>query len=149
MAVMTSRMENQHVDLGNLSEACITVPQTCRPEGAAVAMWLKVIECTYAGSSHPAVHNLLGWSLCVLMGHLWSKYNCLKSTLRTFWTQFDVLTVEINFLARFAKFAKFISKKLNCNLWPQYVFIGTLKKHYDTYVYIFILQLKSLLVNES
>ena len=38
----------QWVDLGVLSEACITRPDTCGPEGAAVAVWVKIHSCPNA-----------------------------------------------------------------------------------------------------
>ena len=40
---------NLHVhsnDLGVLSEACITVPDNCGLESAAVSVWVKIYECT-------------------------------------------------------------------------------------------------------
>ena len=44
-ALRLDRTKNQWVDLGVLSMACITVPDTCRPEGAAVSFWIKTIDC--------------------------------------------------------------------------------------------------------
>ena len=44
-AVVTNLALNQWVDLGILSEACITVPDTCGPDGAAVAVWVKIHSC--------------------------------------------------------------------------------------------------------
>ena len=35
----------QWINLGDQSAACITVPDTCGPEGAAVSFWVKVIHC--------------------------------------------------------------------------------------------------------
>ena len=52
MAVETNGLEKQYVDLGNLSMACIVVPETCGTEGGAVAVRVKVnvTECTsYCG----------------------------------------------------------------------------------------------------
>ena len=36
----------EHVNLGDLSEACITRPMTCSADGATVALWFKVGQCT-------------------------------------------------------------------------------------------------------
>ena len=44
-AVRTDHTQKQWVDLGFLCEACITRPETCGPEGAAVGFWLKLIDC--------------------------------------------------------------------------------------------------------
>ena len=44
-AVETDSSLKQWVDLEVLSTACITLPDTCGPEGAAVAVWVKMYEC--------------------------------------------------------------------------------------------------------
>ena len=44
-ALVTDRSLNQWVDLGVLYEACITVPDTCGPEGAAISVWVKIHVC--------------------------------------------------------------------------------------------------------
>ena len=41
--VMTDRSLEQYVDLGNLTVACITRPETC-DNGATVTLWVKVLE---------------------------------------------------------------------------------------------------------
>ena len=43
-ALKTDRSRSQWIDLGDLHEACITRPDTCGPEGAAVSFWLNLIE---------------------------------------------------------------------------------------------------------
>ena len=43
--MVTNPALNQWLDLGVLSEACITVPDTCGPEGAAVSVWVKIHSC--------------------------------------------------------------------------------------------------------
>ena len=37
-----NRTNKQWVDLGDLSVACITRPETCGPEGAAISVWLRL-----------------------------------------------------------------------------------------------------------
>ena len=37
------------MDLGNLSAACITVPDTCGSDGAALSMWVKPQYQEYGG----------------------------------------------------------------------------------------------------
>ena len=49
MAVVSNQPQQQWVSLGDLSEACITVPDTCGPEGAAVAFWVKLIDIPSKG----------------------------------------------------------------------------------------------------
>ena len=44
-AVSTNRTQSQWVDLGNLSAACITRPDTCGSDGAALSVWLKLTDC--------------------------------------------------------------------------------------------------------
>ena len=42
MAVQTDHTQKRWVNLGNLSAACITIPETCGPEGAAMVFWVKM-----------------------------------------------------------------------------------------------------------
>ena len=44
-AIATNSSQKQWVNLGIMSEACITLPDTCGPEGAAVAVWVKIYKC--------------------------------------------------------------------------------------------------------
>ena len=44
-AVSTDRAQSQWVDLGDLSAACITRPDTCESDGAALSVWLKLTDC--------------------------------------------------------------------------------------------------------
>ena len=37
-----NRTNKEWVGLGDLSVACITVPETCRPEGGAIGVWLRL-----------------------------------------------------------------------------------------------------------
>ena len=48
MAAATDATHHQYIDLGDMSEACITIPDTCTA-GAAVAFWIKInkTECVY------------------------------------------------------------------------------------------------------
>ena len=43
--VETDKTEYQYVNLGDLSDACITRPVTCGGEGATISLWLKVEHC--------------------------------------------------------------------------------------------------------
>ena len=33
------------IDFGNMTESCLVQPDTCGPEGAAVALWVKLLDC--------------------------------------------------------------------------------------------------------
>ena len=44
-AVVTDPRLYQWIDLGILSEPCITLSDTCGPEGAAVSIWVKIHSC--------------------------------------------------------------------------------------------------------
>ena len=39
------RDNEEWVDLGDLSVACITQPEKCGPEGAAISVWLNLQDC--------------------------------------------------------------------------------------------------------
>ena len=43
--VKTDLALQQWMDLGNLSQACITVPESCGTNGGTVAAWIRVLEC--------------------------------------------------------------------------------------------------------
>ena len=49
MAVVTDHTQQRWVNLGDLSAACITIPDSCGPEGAAIAFWVKLIETPSSG----------------------------------------------------------------------------------------------------
>ena len=49
MAVETDHTQQRWADLGDLSAACITRPDTCAPEGAAIAFWVKLIGEVHSG----------------------------------------------------------------------------------------------------
>ena len=62
--VKTNLTDSQWVDLGMLSQACITIPETCGSDGATMSVWLKIVECPPGGdviSSRPA--KVTSWSL--------------------------------------------------------------------------------------
>ena len=66
-AVSTDRAQNQWVDLGNLSAACITRPDTCGSDGAALSVWLKLTDCQDPDgviSSHTASAFSAGLLVC-------------------------------------------------------------------------------------
>ena len=44
-AVSLDRNQQQWINLGNRSEACLTQPQTCGAVGAAVSLWVKIFDC--------------------------------------------------------------------------------------------------------
>ena len=46
--VNTNKEEKQWINLGDLSEACLTDPETCN-QGVTVAAWIKIKECTNRG----------------------------------------------------------------------------------------------------
>ena len=41
--------QNQWLDLGIHTEACVTQPETCGSTGGALSMWIKLGSCTYTG----------------------------------------------------------------------------------------------------
>ena len=41
-AISTDRSQNQWIDLGIQTEACMALPDTCGAAGGAISMWLKV-----------------------------------------------------------------------------------------------------------
>ena len=47
----TDHTEYQYVNLGDLSEACITKLLTCGSDGGTVALWLKVEDCVSNGGA--------------------------------------------------------------------------------------------------
>lgn len=47
-AVKTNRNQNQWVDLGYITEACITRPETCT-SGGTIAAWIKTTNCPHDG----------------------------------------------------------------------------------------------------
>ena len=56
-AVVPDSKLNQWVDLGDLSEACITRPDTCGPEGTAVAVWVKIHSCPNGHGFLSSLHS--------------------------------------------------------------------------------------------
>ena len=44
-AIKTDKGLYQYVDLGDLSAACITIPDTRGPEGGSMSLWFKVEPC--------------------------------------------------------------------------------------------------------
>ena len=57
-AVQASRSNDSNIwiSLGIMTEACITVPDTCGPEGTAVAFWVKI---KFASLENDIVSGLL------------------------------------------------------------------------------------------
>ena len=45
--VTTDRALSQWLDLGNQSQACITIPETCGAQGGTISAWIKLRECTH------------------------------------------------------------------------------------------------------
>ena len=43
-AFRLDRTKKQWVELGDLTTACFTVPESCGPEGAAVSFWINLIN---------------------------------------------------------------------------------------------------------
>ena len=48
-ALTLNRTNNQWVDLGIHTEACMTRPETCGAAGGAISLWINVIECPING----------------------------------------------------------------------------------------------------
>ena len=47
--VVTDRTESQWLDLGNQSQACITIPESCGTQGGTISAWIKLGECITVG----------------------------------------------------------------------------------------------------
>ena len=47
--VKTDRDLGQWLDLGNQSQACITIPETCGSQGGTISAWIKPIESNQKG----------------------------------------------------------------------------------------------------
>ena len=45
-ALKLSHTKDQWVDLGIQTDACLVLPETCGPEGAAVVLWVKIHLCS-------------------------------------------------------------------------------------------------------
>ena len=52
-----NRENKEWVDLVDLWVACITNPETCGPEGAAISVWLKIKSCPV----HSGIISSLGY----------------------------------------------------------------------------------------
>ena len=79
-AVRTDKDRNQYVDL---SIACITVPDTCGPEGATISLWFKIDTCIFGGLISSRSSSTYGTGLS-LIGHLSCHLNtCLFTCLIT------------------------------------------------------------------
>ena len=50
-AIKFEYRKSQWADLGIQTDACLVVPETCGPEGAAVAFWVKIHFCSGIMSS--------------------------------------------------------------------------------------------------
>ena len=49
-AISTDNTHKQWVNLGNLSIACLTVPETCGSTGGALSAWIKIGDVDYSQS---------------------------------------------------------------------------------------------------
>ena len=47
----------QWLDLGNQSQACITIPETCGAQGGTISAWVKPLDC---GSGGGIISSFLG-----------------------------------------------------------------------------------------
>ena len=47
--VKTDLALQQWMDLGNLSQACITILESCGMNGGTVVAWIRVLECEHSG----------------------------------------------------------------------------------------------------
>ena len=46
-AISTDYAQKQWVNLGNLSIACLTIPETCGSAGGALSAWIKIGDTDY------------------------------------------------------------------------------------------------------
>ena len=54
--VRTDHTVQQYLELGNQSQACITIPETCGSQGGTISVWIKPLGCQDGGgiiSSQP------------------------------------------------------------------------------------------------
>ena len=64
------RVYSDWADLGNLSIACITRPETCGPEGAAVALWIKINTCNFPACVITSMRQQkTGFYICCSLGN--------------------------------------------------------------------------------
>ena len=54
--VKTDMTLTQSLELGNLSIACITIPESCGTQGGTVGVWVKVIDCQHQGGIITSLH---------------------------------------------------------------------------------------------
>ena len=50
-AVKTDASQSQYIELGDLSYACITIPNSCGSQGGTASAWIKLITCASGGSA--------------------------------------------------------------------------------------------------
>ena len=69
-AIYLEIVTSDWVDLGNLSIACITRPETCGPEGAAVALWIKINTCNFPACVITSmIQQKTGFYICCSYGN--------------------------------------------------------------------------------
>ena len=59
MALRLLEARKQWVDLGTQHQACLIRPESCGPEGAAVAFWMYIHYCAY---NRGIVSSTLAWT---------------------------------------------------------------------------------------
>ena len=47
--VRTDRTMQQYLELGNQSQVCITIPDSCGTQGGTVSVWVKPLDCDADG----------------------------------------------------------------------------------------------------
>ena len=45
----------QWMELGNQSQACITIPESCGAQGGTISVWVKIVECPTGDGGSAAI----------------------------------------------------------------------------------------------
>ena len=59
----------QWVDLGVQTQACLVLPETCGPDGAAVALWVYLRNCAYYRGIISSFHLTTGFMIFCISNH--------------------------------------------------------------------------------
>ncbi len=70
------------VDLGLVTDACITIPETCGPDGGALALWVYIYDCHWSSSNEGLISSEkylhTGFLIYCVDNHMgWGKWSSL------------------------------------------------------------------------
>ena len=69
-AINTDNTQKQWVSLGNLSIACLTIPETCGSAGGALSAWIKIGATDLIGGIISSYHYSEGLQVFVYLNTL-------------------------------------------------------------------------------